>query len=425
MSKFDKNRNLQEVINEGKMEELNQRICELEAVLRQQEQRIAQQNQQLEAAASRQQQQQEHQINLQHQQQLHVIQQQQQPEGLCLNPQHIINEFRRIKPLDERHNVRQFILSVESTMALAIGNEPLLAYGLRIIVNEKLEGNAGKMVGELDDGATWQQIKEKLLNGLQPRKTYAEIFNFCRNVKVSDLDELFTIFLRAKFEINEMYQLDIRRPSVYNPASVDRDLVDLLLEKIDGTVRVHIGESDTLQDTISKYTRLKLLTDRRTIDYRHRKNTDKRNRTDLAKNNFRTEIGQSYHKDTNYSKPFADVKTNYGNRAPKENWQNSRSNTFQSQNRRFQNTNNNFMTDNIQQLDRNFKDSGQVLNYNMHPMHQNTNNLQTRSNQTRNYNQSRQQRQSNFSGQEIEPMEIGTIHEDINFHIPPQDPSCP
>lgn len=297
MSKFDQNRNLQEVINEGKMEELKQRIYELEAVLHQQEQRIAQQNQQLEAAASRQQQQQEHQINLQ-QQQLHVIQQQQQSEGLCLKPEHIINEFRRIKPLDERHNVRQFILSVESTMALAIGNEPLLAYGLRIIVNEKLEGNAGKMVGELDDGATWQQIKGKLLNGLQPRKTYAEIFNFCRNVKVSDLDELFTIFLRAKFEINEMYQLDIRRPSVYNPASVDRDLVDLLLEKIDGTVRIHIGESDTLQDTISKYTRLKLLTDRRTIDYRHRKVTDKKNRTDLAKNNFQTEIGQGYRKDT-------------------------------------------------------------------------------------------------------------------------------
>lgn len=401
---FDNNRKI------NMEEELQQRVVELETILKQQELKINLQQQQLEQQLLQINTQQQH-VHQSQLQQVNVHQQEepvQVQQGIVFQPDQIVREFRSIKPLNGNHNIRQFIQSVESTMALAVNNQALLAYGVRIIINEKLEGNAGRIVRELDNNATWEQVKEKLLSSLQSRKTYAEIFNFCRSVKVSNLNELFDIFIKAKYEINELYEVDVRKPIVYSPAYVDRDLVDLLMEKIDGPIRAHLDEHETLNNIITKYTKLKLLYDTRAIAFAHR--IDLRNR-----------------QKSSYNKPFADVKTNNGYRTPKENWQNLRSNNFQSQNGRFQNTNNNFRTDNIQQLDRNFRSSGQGLNYNIHLGHQNMGNRQTRSNQTRNYNQSRQQRQSNFSGQETEPMEIGTIHEerDINFHIPPQGPPCP
>lgn len=300
---FDSNRQLE---GNNDLETLNQRLQQLQAVILQQEQQIQRQQQQealnqqqLEMQQRQQQQQQEAQLqqNMQHLRQNSLI--------LLTNPKDVIEQFRRLRPLDEKHNTRSFIRSVESTMELCGDNEQLLKYGLQIVVNEKILGEAGRSIRELDYGASWTQIKEKIMLGNQPNKTYSAIFNHCRQVKVSNLNELFTCFTKAKYEINEIYQVDLRKPGIYEPANVDRDLVDLLLEKIDGHVRAHIAEDETLQNIITRYTKLRLLDDRRAIDYRHRKPIDRKGQENFGKNNPNPNFKKNYqiNSETNNSNP--------------------------------------------------------------------------------------------------------------------------
>lgn len=142
---FDKNRNL----DDGMENTLHQQ----DAIIAAQGQQIQQLQQQLQ----------------QHQQ----LQQQQEPFrlGLLMKPKDIIEQFRSLKPLDETHNTRSFIRSVESTMALCKHNVQLYEYGLQIVVNEKILGNAGQCTRELECGASWEQVKEKILLQCQSKKT--------------------------------------------------------------------------------------------------------------------------------------------------------------------------------------------------------------------------------------------------------------
>lgn len=221
---------------------------------------------------------------LQQQQQVQGMQQQSQQQGqlqqqgqqvlpcFMLQPRDIVEQFRRLRPLGD-DNVMAFIKSVDSTFELCAANQQLLSYGLQIVLNEKIIGDVAKKVGDISS-LNWENIKARLMVNFQPRITYGEVYNYCRSAKVSNLEELFCIFEKAKFDIHEIFSFDPLRPAIYQAQNVDRDLVDIMLDKIDGTVRAHIGANETMQDIIMKYTRLKLLWDRRTIDYRHRKNNN-------------------------------------------------------------------------------------------------------------------------------------------------------
>lgn len=317
---FDQNRDMA-----NNQEELNEVIRRQEDLINQlqqqlQQQQLQQQQLQQEQQQQMQQQQMQQQQIMQQREQQHLMQPQQQQSiqfELLTKPKDVIEQFRRLRPLDKNHNTRSFVRSVESTMELCGNNEQLLKYGLQIVVNEKILGDAGRSVRELDYGAPWIQIKEKIMLGTQPKKTYAEIFNYCRQVKVSNLQELFSCFMNAKYEINEVYQVDIRKPGIYEPTNVDRDLVDLLLEKIDGHVRAHISEDETLQDIVTKYTRLRLLDDRRAIDYRHRKPIDRKGQGNLEKNSPHSSFKKDYQMnlEPNDSNPqkYPRQNGNYGN----------------------------------------------------------------------------------------------------------------
>lgn len=304
---FDSNRN---------MAENNERDTsdQLEVVIRRQEAMISELTQQVQ--------------HLQHQIQMQQVQQQmvQQPQHDVMNqflmqPRDIIEQFRRIKPLDGKHNPVAFVKSVDSTFNLCGQNESLRRYALDIIINEKIIGDVAQRLGDLDN-LSWNDVKQKISQHLKPRKSYAEIFNYCRYIKVSNLEELFSIFEKSKYEICQIYAFDPLKPPIYKSENVDRDLVDIMMEKIDGTVRAHINDKESLQDIIMKYTKLKLLTDKRTIDYRHRKaskdekesgkfhtvNNDKGNYRDSKSKNLYYKVDNS-NNDTNTNR------TNYRNKA--------------------------------------------------------------------------------------------------------------
>lgn len=258
---FDKNRNMEEIGNQAALD----RIAQLELVV-----------QQLEAVV-----QQQHQQNQVYFQQIQQIQQQQQTpiaqqidistEQIdFLTPKDIVEQFRRLKPLDDGY-LMQFISSVESTINLCSRNHSLIRFGIQIVCNEKIFGGAGHLVRQLGPQPTWQQVKDKLIHFLQPKMSYADIFNYCRIVKVWNLNELFCIFERAKFDLGEIYDFDENKPGIYSPANVDRDLVHIMLSKIDAPIRAHLQGAETMIDIITKYSKLDLLQDKRAIDYRHRK----------------------------------------------------------------------------------------------------------------------------------------------------------
>ena len=48
--------------------------------------------------------------------------------------------------------------------------------------------------------------------------------------------------------LNEIYDFDEDKPEVYKPDRVENDLKEILLEKVDGSVRIHIDLSNSIVD---------------------------------------------------------------------------------------------------------------------------------------------------------------------------------
>lgn len=384
--KFDQNR---EGLEMTSTEELTQQIQQLHIIVERQEQQVLQYQQQLQ----------------QQQQQLHQQQQQQRPQQmneLMLGPHHIINQFRQLKALDRNHNLPSFIKAVESIMALCGQNQQLMNFGLQIITTEKIIGDANNTIRELEDNTTWEDVKRKLKQQFKPTKTYAEVFNHCRLLKVSNMKELLDIFIKSKYEINNLYQYDERRPELYTPENIDRDLTEILLEKIDGQFRAYIDNETTLKDIYEKYARLRLLEDSRTIDYRHRIQPritfrENQNRQQPTYNRNLPQHKQQqptyndnsrqYRQESNYPRQF--IPQNSGQVRQQQPTYNNNSRQFEQQN------------------SRQFRQQQPTYNIN------NTNND---SRQSRNHTNTTQSKQQSNSNNRAEMMEIGNIEEkDINF----------
>lgn len=262
---FNQNRQLND---EANMEELKEKLEQLQSVILQQEQKI--QQQQLDQQQQQQQlQQQQQQIQFQQLQQGQQNNNANYSNNFLLSPRDIVEQFRRLKPL-EKGTLIQFITSVEATIDLCKENNSLMEYGVQIIANEKISGDYAYLIRQLGPKPTWERMKITLKHHLQPKKTYADIFNHCRMIKVRNLSELFCVFESAKQDLAEIYDFDSEKPGIYAPSCVDRDLVNIMIGKIDGPLRAHIDLKENMMDIILKYSKLGLLEDKRAIHYEHR-----------------------------------------------------------------------------------------------------------------------------------------------------------
>lgn len=272
--------------NENLIDELQRKVLQLEGALRQQEEQLRLKDGQL----------------------LQVQQQQiQLQNSFFMQPKDIIQQFRQIKPLDNNSNINGFIKSIEMIIGLCGNNSDLIKFGVQIVINEKINAEFGTYIRELGD-ISWEQLKAKLRIQARPRTSYAEIFNKCRYVKVSSLRQLFDYFENAKHKIGEIYEFDDNKSMLYQSENVDKDLVNILVEKIDGPLRVHLDDGLTLNDVISKYTKLGLLDDRRAIDSRHKANTNFRSSQIQNNNNDRNQVSRFQNPNQNGKKG-----TYYGN----------------------------------------------------------------------------------------------------------------
>lgn len=286
---FDENRNIEKMVpptTEEQISQLEQMIRQLECVVSQQQQQNQLQLQQI----------QQYESQLQQRQTMEQPSQSSNDLNYLFSPKDVIDQFRRLKPFDGKY-LMQFIASVEATIKICNQNMHLIEYGVQIVCNEKILEDAGHLVRQLGPQPSWCQVKERLMHNFKPKRSYSDIFSYCRYVKVWNLSELFSTFEKAKFELGEIYDFDESKPGIYSPYNVDRDLVNLMLGKIDAPFRTYVQGDETMLQIITKYSKLGLLDDKRAIDYRHKKkihdespitnqNTNLINSRDNTENNF-------------------------------------------------------------------------------------------------------------------------------------------
>ncbi|XP_039970221.1 uncharacterized protein LOC120782149 [Bactrocera tryoni] len=106
-----------------------------------------------------------------------------QQQYLSLNNRDKLQQFRHLKPLEGTSHLMQFTKSVERTLGLCSDDAAVQEFGLQIIIQEKICGDAAKCLREVRENATWEEIKKKLKEHLHPRTTYGEIYNKCRYIK--------------------------------------------------------------------------------------------------------------------------------------------------------------------------------------------------------------------------------------------------
>lgn len=72
-------------------------------------------------------------------------------------------------------------------------SQSLLLHGLLIVFKEKIQGEAGKAIQHLGGELTWDKVKAELITYFRPRRSYKQLIDECRNIKVLNLRELFNM----------------------------------------------------------------------------------------------------------------------------------------------------------------------------------------------------------------------------------------
>ena len=331
--------------------------------------------------------------------------QQRHYQAPTLSADSVLNQFRQLKPYKgtEDFSLSSFIRSVEFTSRLCGENAELQTHGMQIVYNEKLQGQAEKCIRRLGNFPSWTSVKQELRQYFQPQKSYSELFNCCRQVKVINLRELFEVFRNISNEISELYEFDKKKPEIFKSENVDRDLVDILIEKIDGNIRAHIEEGASLTQIYNKYARLKMLNDERNIDINHKKSINHGNKNSTFKKNVPKYVLDRYRPNNTERNQFR-----HQNNTNQDRHQNDNTSNRENQSGSYLNS--------AQFRQNQFSNSGQFR------QNQFNNSGQFRRNQFSNSAQFRRNQSDNY---QIEHMEIGNIQEnDVMFTTEPRKANC-
>lgn len=231
----------------------------------------------------------------------HWYQQAQQTNVLSFNPDRILDQFKSIQQFtgSNNHSLITFIKTVEMIFELCGSNQELKEFGTRIIKTYVLRGEAEKAIRKLGNDSTWEQIKKELSTTFKPERTYLQVFNKCRYAKACNLKELLDIFRQALYDISDIYEYDQRKPEMYNNRNVEPQLVDLLIDKIDPSFRIHIKESKSITEIYETYAELKLLSEPRAIAFNSKSRSQYQNESRYRQND-RNVYRTGYHYDKNF-----------------------------------------------------------------------------------------------------------------------------
>lgn len=221
------------------------------------------------------------QMQEQHQREIQALRQQiQHPQRVFeLTPDQVIKKFQCLKTFTGQGDftLQEFLSAVENTSSLCGDNATLLQHGLRIILTEKIQGDAKRCIQRLGDDVTWDQIKTELKSEFRPRKNYKKLMDESRNLKVHNLRELFRSIRKINFQLNELYEFDDNKPTNYNPDNNDKNLVDIVKDMLSGSYRVYVRQGMSLKDVFNIFDEMCLLDENDTIHFNYKKgNKDSR-----------------------------------------------------------------------------------------------------------------------------------------------------
>lgn len=405
---FDSNRNpiiIEESKSESETEEManQQELALLVQSIQQQQAEIQELREQLNQQRAQQQQQQQQQNANHNPRNEHIFQ---------LTSDQILRHFRHLKPFNGKddYSLIEFIKSVESALQLC-GNENFRDYALQIVLNEKILGEAKRCVQRLGNTLTWETAKAELKLHFRPRKDYAELINECRNIKVGNLRELFTIVKSVNYQLNELYNFEEQenRPTIYSPENNDKYLVGIVMEKIDSLVRGNIDKNFTLIEIYNKFSELKLLDDERAINSAHRKikNISRNFSREINRNMYKQKTETNDNNEVRFQKQYNNNSYNRNSNTSNNNYVRDNRNKYNNQNyNNFHRNNSNTYHNSVR---RNTNNSGRF----------NTSN----SNRSR-YNNNNANVINNTNNDNVEPMEVDNVQQQ-NFSQQPQNPSYP
>lgn len=343
------------------------------------------------------------QLQEQHQQAIAALQRQienhQQPEQpvqlFQLTADQILNKFQKIRTFygKEDYPLHEFFCAVENVVALCGNNANLMQHGLRMVLKEKIQGDAKMCIQRLGDDITWPQVKAELKTQFRPRKSYRRLFDELRNIKVGNLRELFSIIRSTNYKLNEIYEFDDNRPTNYNPENNDKNLVDILKDMLVGSYRVNIRNGMTLNQAFNIFDELCLLDEDDVIHHSYKKqrhsHLNNQNRKDFRHTGNERQVNNSRNGNnqmnftpqqnqfnSSHSAQFKNQNKNHGYNKPNHNWSGQYRQNFAQQrpfNNRHNFSNNSnqlrnepvvpMEVDNVQQQDVNFSTPPQTEGY--------------------------------------------------------------
>lgn len=368
------------------------------------------------------------QLRVEHQREMEVLRQQiARPavHNFELTTDQILQRFQRVKTFygDQQYPVQEFIAAVENIATLCGHNAPLLRYGLQIILKEKIQGTAKTVIQRLGE-ATWEQVRNELKNHYRPRLSYKKLLDESRTLNVSNLRELFNTIRFINCQLNELYEFDDNKPGNYSPENNDKNLVDIIRDMLQGSYRSNITNGMTLMEAFNKFDEYNLLDDIDVIHFNYRK----QNSNNFKTNNMNTNI-QNRYKNRNFNNNNT-YKSNSNNNLNSEKFyhhyntfERSPNNFNNNINKRFYNHterpfNNNHRYYNNNNLERTSFDNNRTnSHFNERPNFNRFNsNFNPRPNPNREFPNNPIPNRHHSNNTPPEPMEVGTLNEDVNFH---------
>lgn len=177
-----------------------------------------------------------------------------------LTADQIIKHFTDI-PLfsgEDSYKLKSFLKNVEQAELLCgQDNDDLRTYCLAKVINGRIVGRARTVLLRIpDQERTWQKVIDTLKQHFRPRSTIHQLLFQARLIKVYNLKDLFNRLTKIEAEANEI--CDFNNEDNFTYKSIDRELVQIIIDHCIPTFQIHIDENLSLIELDNKMCRTEL-----------------------------------------------------------------------------------------------------------------------------------------------------------------------
>lgn len=337
-----------------------------------------------------------------------------------LSSNDIIRTFDNIAKFsgEDNYKLKSFLKSVKSAEDLCGDqNYDLKAYCLTRVINGQIIGRARNAILEIPEGErSWTNVVQTLSQRFRPKQTIHQLLYFAKELKVFNLKDLFNKLNEVKSNCNEICDFDDESAFTYN--AIDKEIVQILKNKIIPIVQLQIDQSKTLTELENILCQSEIYTCADIIKFSFRLNTQRNGNTGFNRNPTQNRHQHNKpHQNNNYSQNNSYPQNYSGSFATSKHNLFPQNNSSQNYSGQFSNPRNNH----FQQQHFNQSNSGQFSgprNNNFQPMsNKNHNNSQ---NFNRIPQSSGQFRNNSAQVRRDEPMEIDNINQSVNFTEEPR-----